>query len=250
MDRTHFVMADHHIPFTDWRAVEVAHKICRAAKPDVIHLLGDVLDFATLSRFRDSERYEHTVQDEIDEAVDYLQRLNREFKSAEIVYHMGNHDRRLAHYLWSDGKKIKGLRSTRFKRQFMLDDNDEPTGIRVKFQDRKLLLARGTFVMKHGSRYGLHVGKLETDDEGRSGICGHNHRTDTWSWRTPGYGEVKFEHLGCLCGLDPPYMEEDGKPTHWNHGCAVMTERGKEVGVENIWIHKYRALWRGKEYHG
>lgn len=247
MAETHVVLADAHIPYSDATALAVAHKITKAAKPDVIWLLGDWMDFAPISRFRDAEQYEHTVQDEIDECVAYLQRLRRQHPSAAIKYLIANHERRLKYYLWGNAAKLKGLRAARFEHQFQFDCNDKPIELGIEFVNTKRLLTP-KFVMKHGSRSNLYATRWESEDEGRSTLSAHMHRTGTWAWTTPGGGLRVSNTVGCLCKLNPKYKEDDGKPSPWNHGMAVLTKDGNRVGVENVVIEKGTAIWRGRSF--
>ena len=244
---THLVLADHHFPFQDNNAISVAHKVAKAAKPDVIWLLGDVIDFAPISRFRDSARYGHTVQDELDEVVAYLQRLRRQFPAAAINYMFGNHENRLKYYLWNQAAHLRDLRAARFEHQFLFDCNDKPINLGVKFHRKKHLLAR-KFVLKHGSRANLYACRWEYEDEGQSGMSAHMHRSGSWAWSRPGTGRDMWHGVGCLCDLNPKYREDDGKPSPWNHGMAVLTKDGSKVGVENIVIDKGTAIWRGRSF--
>jgi len=245
---THVVLADHHIPFQDDAAIAAAHLVARRAKPDVIWLLGDVIDFAPISRFRDAERYEHSVQDEIDETLDYLLRLDREFPNASIRYMLGNHEHRLKHYLWGNAPKIKGLRTARFEHQFRFDRKDRAVDLPLTFFHQPRTFARKSFILKHGARSCLYSTRWECEDEGRSGLSGHIHRTGTWAWRTPGSGLRIYHHIGCLCRLDPKYKEEDGEPAHWNHGMGMLYVEPENIGVDNIIIDRGVAYWRGTRY--
>lgn len=247
MAQTHVILADHHFPFQDEAALSVAHKITKAAKPDVIWLLGDVIDFAPISRFRDSARYGHTVQDELDEVVAYLQRLRRQFPSAAINYMLGNHEHRLKYYLWNNAAHLRDLRAARFEHQFRFDCNDNPIDLSVRFYYKKHCLTN-KFVLKHGSRSNLYSARWECDDEGRSGCSEHMHRAGMWAWSTPGGGLRIWNAFGCLCDLDPIYKEDDGKPSPWNHGLGVLTKDGSRVGVENVVIEKGGAIWRGRSF--
>lgn len=245
---THVVLADHHIPFMNEDADTVARKIAKAARPDVLWLLGDLIDFAPISKFRDAERYEHTVQDELDMTVDYLIGLRKQFPNTVLRYKMGNHDLRLKYYLWSKNSKLKHLRSMKFEKQFREDRHERPIDLGLRFSTGTTLLGNKRFVLKHGSRFGVYATKAELDAQGRSGLSGHNHRTTTWAWRTPGGGFKAYHHIGCLCDLEPLYLDEEGEATHWNHGMAVLTVSGTRVAVENVVIDDGMATWRGKEY--
>lgn len=247
MPQTHVILADQHFPFQDERALSVAHKITRAAKPEVIWLLGDVLDFAPISRFRDSARYSHTVQDELDEAVAYIQRLRRTHRAAAINYMLGNHEHRLKYYLWNQASHLRDLRAARFEHQFRFDCNDNPIDLGLQFYSKKHCLTPKR-VLKHGSRSNLYATRWEGEDEGRSVIAAHMHRTGTWAWSTPGSGLRVSHGIGCLCQLNPKYKEDDGKPSPWNHGMAVLTKDGSTIGVENIVIEKGKAIWRGRSF--
>ena len=242
----HVVLADHHFPFVDREAVKAAHRVAKRVKPHTIWLLGDVIDFPALSRFRDAQRYEHTVQDELDEVLDYLIELRRAFPEAVIRYMLGNHERRLKYYLWSHASKIKSLRAARFEHQFRFDKRDRPLYLGITFHYKPYTFAKRTFVLKHGTRSNLYATRWEAEDEGRSGLSGHMHRTSTWVWRTPGGGLRRYDHIGCLCGLDPRYREDDGAPSHWNHGMGILYVEDRHVQVENIVIENGEAHWRGQ----
>ena len=238
----HIVLADLHIPFGDERALAVALKVAKAAKPDVVWLLGDMIDFAPISRFRDAARYEHDVQDELDELVAFCQRLRRRFPDADINYMFGNHENRLKYYLWNQASHLKSLRAARFEHQFMFDLNERPINLGMRFIRSKHKLAR-RFVLKHGSRSNLYATRWESEDEGQSGMSAHMHRTGRWAWSTPGSGRRVWDTVGSLCDLNPPYREDDGKPSPWNHGMGVLTKVGGKVYAENIVIDNGIAVW-------
>lgn len=245
---THVVLADLHIPFGDDRALAVALKIAKAAKPDTIWLLGDILDFAPISRFRDAARYDHDVQDELDECVALLQKLRRAHPKAAINWMLGNHEHRLKHYLWTNAAAIRNLRTSKLEQQFRYDKNDEPLNLGVTFLHDSRTLARGDFHIKHGTKSNIYATRHECDTEGRSGLSAHTHRPGTWVWRTPGSGQRRWDTIGCLCGLNAPYRQDDQAPSHWNHGLGVLTVAGRDVGVENVTINNGRAIWRGKAW--
>ena len=247
MAETHAILADHHFPFSDTKALAVALAVSKAAKPEHIWLLGDVIDFAPISRFRDAARYGHTVQDELDEVVAYLTRLRKAFPATELHYVFGNHEHRLKYYLWTQAKHLAGLRAATFEHQFMFDLNDNPINLGIKWHKTKHLLAR-RFVLKHGSRANMYACRWEYEDEGRSGMSAHMHRSGLWAWSRPGTGGDMWHGVGCLCGLDPKYKEDDGKPSPWNNGMAVLTKDGNRVGVENVVIDKGMAIWRGRGF--
>jgi predicted phosphodiesterase len=244
---THAVLADHHFPFQDNDAITVAHKVLKKARPSTIWLLGDLIDFAPISRFRDSARYEHDVQDEIDEVIAYLLRLRRQFPDAAVNYILGNHDRRLKYFMWGNAAKLKNLRTANFAHQFRYDSKDRPLDLRVNFIEGRRMLTR-SYALKHGTRSNLYATRWEAEDEGRSGMSGHMHRTGRWAWRTPGGGLRVWDTVACLCNLNPPYKADDNQLAPWNHGLATLSVGGQRIGVENVVIDKGGCIWRGMEF--
>lgn len=247
MAETHAILADLHIPFQNRPALTVAHKIVKAAQPDVVWWLGDVIDFAPISRFRDASRYAHTVQDELDELVAYFQRMRRRFPAAEFRYMKGNHEHRLKYFMWAYASQLRDLRAARFEHQFMFDLHEKPIDLGITFHNKKHCLTR-KFILKHGSRSNLYAHRWEYEDEGRSGLSAHMHRSGMWAWSRPGTGRDAWHGIGCLCDLNPKYKDDDGKPSPWNHGMAVITKDGGHIGVENISIEGGAAIWRGRSF--
>ena len=129
----------------------------------------------------------------------------------------------------------------------MFDCHENPIDLHITFRKKKYTLAP-KFVLKHGSRANLYAVRWEYEDEGRSGCSAHMHRSGSWAWARPGTGREMWHGVGCLCALNPKYKEDDGKPSPWNHGMAILTKDGSRVGVENIVIERGHAIWRGKTF--
>jgi len=237
---THVLLADQHIPFHDKRAVAVAHKIAEAARPDVVWLMGDLLDFAPLSRFRDSDMYQHTVQDELDLAADYLSNLRGRVPNAKLKWILGNHDYRLDKYV--QGGKLRSLRNLNLAKELHTQD------LGIEFARPRCYLAHGQFVLKHGSRWGIEATKAELRDEGCSGASAHNHRAGLASHRVPGKKPNYWHSVPCLCTLEPEWKKKDATASPWQHGLGVLRTESSLWDIDLIHIHKGKATWRGQEY--
>lgn len=235
-------LADDHWPFADRRCIEVQHKMLKAMKPDVIWHLGDLVDFAPLSRFRDAAGYEHTIQAELDLAGARLARLRKEHPKAVIRLTKANHEYRLDSYIQANASELAYLRALSLGALLGLDEND------IELVTGRRYLVRGTFAVKLGSKYGVYATKQELLTEGRSLVHGHTHKSDQWVQRTPGKRPKLGYSIGCSCKLDPKYKEKDCEPSNWNHGMAFMSIEGSEWGMENIVIHNGKATFRGKVY--
>jgi hypothetical protein len=235
-------IADDHVPFHDKRCIEVQHKMLRAMKPDVIWHLGDLVDFAPLSRFRDANNYDHTIQTELDLANARLARLRKEHPKAVIKLTKANHEYRLDSYITANAHELSYLRALNFGTLLGLDDHD------VELVTGRQYLAKGQVLVKHGSKWGVYATKQELLTEGRSVVHGHVHKSIQWVSRVPGRKPQLGYSVGCSCKLDPKYKERDVAPSNWNHGMALMSVEGNQWGMENIIIHKGKALSRGEVY--
>jgi hypothetical protein len=236
------VLADHHIPFMDKRADAVARKVLAAFDPQLIWIAGDLLDFAPISRFRDASRYEHTLQDELDEAATYLASLRKAHPKAEMAYQLGNHEQRLRSYILANADQLDSLRGLKLAGLLGLDTLD------VTLVEGRRYVAGGTFCLKHGTRYGEYAIKAELLTEGRDGMCGHNHRNAMWSRTTHGRRPLTWWHVGPLCKTEPEYMRQDDQVANWQQGQAFITEHPARAAVELVSIHRGVAYWRGKRY--
>jgi hypothetical protein len=242
---THLFLPDQHFPFADWDAISVAHAIGRDAKPDHVWLGGDTVDFSALGKFADAqvlELYQHNLQDEIDQANDYLRMLVKDFPDAEIAYFKANHEWRLSKYVPAHARAFEHLRALKFEK---LLDFDE---LGIEVVGGRVYLARQNVVLKHGSRFGVHAAKNELMDEGRSGMSGHNHKTQTATKNYPDMSPKVWESVGCLCSLRPPYKEHDGKASGWNQGFGIIYVDGADYAMDNVVIDRGVAYWRGTRY--
>jgi len=235
-------LADDHVPFHDRRCIEVQHKMLRAMKPDVIWHLGDLVDFAPLSRFRDASNYEHTIQTELDMANARLARLRKEHPKAIIRLTKANHEYRLDSYITANAHELVYLRALSLGALLGLDEHN------VELVTGRKYLVRGEVLVKHGTKWGVYATKQELLTEGRSVVHGHIHKSIQWVNRVPGKKPLLGYSVGCSCKLDPKYKVRDVAPSNWNHGMARMDIEGNRWGMENIIIYKGKAMWRGKEY--
>lgn len=238
-------LPDQHFPHADWNALSVAHAVGQDAAPDLVILGGDTLDFSRASRFSDSELlalYEHDLQDELDETENYLRQVALDFPQAAKRYIKANHEWRFDKFIARHAPKLQVLRALRFDRLLPFAE------LGYTVETARIYLARGRFVVKHGSRYGIYAARHELADEGRSGLSGHNHRTAQHVHVSPRQPPLSWWGVGCLCELEPKYKEIDAKAANWNHGFAIVYIDGQDYAVDNIIIDRGVAYWRGTRY--
>lgn len=85
-------------------------KVAKFAKPHEIVILGDYLDFYSVSSHaKDPDLNRITLQKEIEAGIERLKELNRLFPRAKKIYIEGNHEYRLARYLRDRAPDLFGI---------------------------------------------------------------------------------------------------------------------------------------------
>ena len=268
------ILSDIQIPFQDEKALEVALKILRDAKPDKVILLGDMLDLAPYSKFVQEPEWALGVQQSINRAHQLLATLRKLCPSAEIAVLEGNHDQRLPRDM-----KVNSTKSLRLKRADQLDKWPVMSVPYLTAMDSLDIEWVGGYPanrywindnlqVRHGQRVTSagSTAKLVSDDERVSTIFGHVHRIETHmktvQTRTGGKTSGAYS-IGCLCKIDGSVpstksgYDLDGNPIenyeNWQSGFAVVEyEDGDSVfHVQTVYINNfrdYRAMWNGRIY--
>ncbi len=78
--------------------------------PDVVILMGDILDFHRISRYPNDEGT-LSFAEEIRVGLDLLYYFRQSFPNADFYYIEGNHEVRLAHYIQRNASELTGLES-------------------------------------------------------------------------------------------------------------------------------------------
>ena len=88
------VIPDVHVPFHHRRSIAKLLDCIKREKPDKIVLLGDVMDFHSLSVHRQDPRWQDNLDKEIRAGQRFLATLRDAGKKSEIHYIEGNHEDR------------------------------------------------------------------------------------------------------------------------------------------------------------
>lgn len=268
------ILSDLQIPYQDEKAVEVALKILRDAKPDKVILLGDMLDLAPYGKFINEPEWASGVQDAIIRAHQLLVTLRQMCPTAEIAVLEGNHDARLPKDM-----KVNSAKSLRLKRADQLDGwpvMSVPYLTAMDSLDVQYLAGypanrywiNDNLQVRHGQRVTSagSTAKLVSDDERVSTIFGHVHRIEshmkTVQTRSGGKTSGAYS-IGCLCRIDGSVpstksgYDLDGTPIenyeNWQSGFAVVDyeDGDSPFHVQTIYINSFnnhRAIWNGRLY--
>lgn len=236
----HVVLSDQHIPFQDPLIEDLTIEFLKEHKPKVIHLLGDILDFYSLSRFDKDPARKQSLQGELDGALKYFARLRKACPRARIIYSEGNHENRLRRYLWSQAQALSDLRSLTFEELLGLKEH------RIEWVDASKPYRIGKLLFIHGELVRRHSGasaKGHMDKFGCNVIHGHTHRLGAHYHRTFDTMMGAWEN-GCLCDLNPEYAT----CPDWQNGWSVVWFRGDDFNVEQICVTNYEYVYHGKLY--
>ena len=235
-------LPDAHVPFQDNGALSTALAFLRYYKPQVVFQLGDLLDFYSLSRFDRNPDRILSLPDELEEAKDVLRRIREAAPWARFLFLRGNHEYRLTKYLWRKAPELSGLKSLKIEELLDLYSR------RIEYIESGTMTFHD-FVVKHGNLVRSKSGYTATGElekVGTSGLSGHSHRLSQVYRRNVG-GMFSWTECGCLCSLNPEYME--GQVPDWEHGLAYGTyERdGNRFEVHLAPIIKAKILFQGQE---
>jgi len=209
---------DMHHPFQDEAVEKDFIHAAKHQKPDHIVLLGDVVDFYNTSRYIKKGKA-FNVQDEIDIAKEFLQRLRAAAPSStQIWWTQGNHDERPEKYMARQCPELQYLRNMELPILMDLGKlNIHWYTANKELRLDKVLYLHGTRVRKHpGDSVQAHI----LEDYHCSVVMGHCHRSADISIRhnTEWFTGVE---TGCMC-TDEAGTDYVKKP-YWTRGFCFMS---------------------------
>jgi len=236
---TSLVLADIHFPFHSPTVLEAAIAFAHQQHPTHIHLLGDVCDFYSISRFSKDPLRKENLMDDLEGAEMYIARLRREFPRAVILYSEGNHENRLKRYLWAKAPELASVPALSVPRLLHLKKH------RVSWYSQAEPYKMGPLLFVHGDRVRKHsamTAMAHFEKYGCSLLVGHCHRAGHYGVRRGGETWGAWE-VPCLCTLEPEY---DLEP-NWINGWVWITHGDDgRYEVETIQAIKGKYNFRGK----
>ena len=226
------VFGDVHIPFHDNTAIEVMFNKFEEENIDAMLINGDLLDFYQLSFHEKDPRQVH-FKDEIEMGKEFLAYTRDRFPGIPIYYIPGNHENRFERYLRIKASELLDMD------EFRLDVILHLGEYRIEYLDFRSKISFGDYVIEHGDKIpgagGVVPARTLLMRLKSNSIVNHFHKSSESSQRVYGVGEpttIKGYSLGCLCDLQPEYMEIN----EWNHGFAIMHKVKNKISVKNYKI--------------
>lgn len=227
------IVSDIHVPFHDPGAIEASIDFAQS-QGEISHVLvnGDLLDAYHLSTFEKDPKVRR-LSEEIDQAIQILQVFAQELPGVKMIFKLGNHEARFDRYLRTNAPALADLP------EISLEDIFRKRIEEVEVVEEWRNIVAGRLLINHGHEVGRgsggqHPAKWLVAKTGTSAICGHFHRTDSWTSRDALGRPLQGWTTGALCQLSPDYLPRN----QWNHGAAFVDVRpGGGFHVTNKIFH-------------
>jgi hypothetical protein len=254
-DKVRVSLGDVHGMRMDRAAVDALLSDLRLLDPDEIVLGGDILEcggwlakhqpigFIALS--------DYTYQEDVAAANWFLDQVQAAAPRAVIYYIEGNHEDRVER--WIVDETMGGKRDA----QFLYDAFSPETLLRLKERGIEYFRRSEIYVdgaprgwIKLGKMFFTHTlgrGKNAAEQAARKTAANVTyfctHREDTATVVFPSVGLVKAFNPGCLCTMQPVWMNSD--PSNWSQGYAVDI-----VAASENFQRLHVPIWRGESLAG
>ena len=236
MKRT-VVIPDLQCPWEDSHVVRNLSLFIKAFRPDAVLTIGDEIDLPQISRWTENTPgwYEQTLAEDRDRTVDVLWSLFEYSKEAHMV--RSNHTDRLYKVIMKKIPAFLSLPELKFEKFLKLDE------MGVKFWTTPMPIAKG-WIAIHGDLGSLNPNPglsalNQAKRHGQNVIMGHTHRAGRSAHSEASNGVLRRVLHGVEVGhaMDLKAAKYVSTP-NWQQAFAIVTENGKNVQVDLIYIEK------------
>lgn len=212
------VASDIHYPYEDRAAYELMLNVAEDLQPQVVVLLGDIMDcYAVSSHDKDANRATPAAfKEELQYTRRKLQEIRDRLPNTRIIYKEGNHETRLSRYITKNAATLSNLGCVTLPELLDLASlNIEWIGNDDRLRIGKLWHIHGNEVAGGGqSPARLKYLRMQCNF-----IFGHLHTRDKFRPRAYDGQQHGAYANPCLCDLEPEYAHH----THnWSHGFTII----------------------------
>jgi hypothetical protein len=238
---------DTHFPYHDEKAIGLGLKVVRYYQPDIIYLLGDMLDCTGFGRFKHKLTDPRTfLKNELALFRDFAQRLNDTSPKSTKFYIEGNHEARVEKWTW-DHPQLDELEEMELNSLLWLDkfgySNHGKMIMECELADGQLTFTHGTHT---GSNKAGFAARAEMARYGTSGGSGHTHRIAKYMERSKRGLRVWVE-AGHMSAHQPHYLKA---LPNWQQGLVIgqAATNGNDFEMEEVPFRlSYKCRIYGKE---
>jgi predicted phosphodiesterase len=199
------LIGDLHSPFHDKRAIQVTYHHAKKEKVDAVFINGDLIDFHVLSFHEKDPDRRIPLSEELEITREILTNMRKVFDGIPIYYIPGNHERRMERYLANKAADLLGVE------EFRLDVLLRLGEIGIEYIPYRSKTYFGKLLVDHGDRMvgtgGVNPARNARLRYKRSVVVNHFHKLTVDSGRIYDGGVLTCWSNGCLCELEPGYME-------------------------------------------
>lgn len=223
---------DIHCPFEDRKSIDLMLKVAKDLSIDTVVLLGDFMDYYSVSFFSRDPQKEELLVSEIEQGNTLLEVFDKAFKDARKIYIEGNHEYRLTRYLSGNARSLYGIVSTP-QLLHLRDRGWEYVTYGNHIKIGKLLFTH------EGVKSGKYPAATAVARYGKSICFGHHHRLQSIERRVLNERLVGFSP-GVLADIDA-ISEYIIGPADWHTGFAtvLMQDNGD-------FFHQLHPIIKGK----
>jgi predicted phosphodiesterase len=246
----YLVIADPHIPYVNQSAVKAILKLMDDITFDGFIILGDYMDMTPISHWLQKKRKRKSLENKRMKA-DYIEgnKLLDEFdkrlpEGCDKRYFYGNHER-FYYDLIEEYPALEGYFEP--KTQLKLEERGYKVYDKINHIER---IGRLSFT--HGIYHVQNYVKKHIEEFKTNVIFGHLHSPRMRFSASPAKQiEIAGYCVGCLCNMNPAYMQ--GRPHKWAHGFGIVYFYEGHQGFFDVdlkRIVKGRFVYEGKLYDG
>ena len=212
------VASDIHFPYEDAAAYAIFLAVAKALQPDILVLLGDIMDcYAVSAHDKDPNRATPaSFRDELLYTRTRLGELRDLLPNARIIYKEGNHETRLKRYIVKNAAAISNLKA------ITLTELLDLGSLNIEWIDNEARLRIGKLWHIHGNEVagaGMSPARLKYTRMQCSVIFGHHHQRDKYRPRAYDGTQHGAYANPCLCDLEPDYVHHAHA---WSHGFTLI----------------------------
>ena len=230
---------DTHCPAHDARSLNLAIKVIKAFKPDVLIHMGDLPDFRAVSRYDKNPYVERNFKHEISTVRKVREKLDPLAKRK--IFLCGNHERRLEAYLIQKAPELDGY--------ITIDNTLQLSENGWEYHPYQEVVTIGKLSFVHDLGFSGKYSLSQTMDAFPGNIIiAHTHRFESrmrGNLKHDKYVGANFGWLGDSRKID--YLPSVKVKQDWAKGFGLITlDRNGNPDIEGVAINQGRCTWRGK----